>query len=223
MAPKRSAAQLQALADDPVGGWSQTPMAVRVHQGVLSAPYLMAFLHRHEIPVNKESMERLNGSRLWRSGQTLVPAEQWSGSDINANGILSAIRISNHGFAAPTEMQDKFVVFLGAQPIDLFSDIAKQVSDHYQVCRGFRCGEQDLGSPPSFLDLFKDDRIPKMWRTDGALSAVLINANGTLRTWVDLMQPGWNPQNSPRDAASYWKICQGDVESLHDAMDAEGA
>ena len=222
MPPKRSAVQLRALADDPAAGWAQTPVASQAHQGFLSAPYLSAFLKHHEMPTAKEAMDGMNGARLWQDKQPLVPAELQNESKIAPGAIVVLTRAFNHGFAAPVRAQEQLLTFLRAQPVEFYGQVTEQLRTHYELCRAFRLPESDLASPPSYLDLFKDERVRKTWRSDGAFESVLLNANSLLRVWPGLMAPGWDAVHAPRDAARCWEVCSGDVEALHKDIEDEG-
>lgn len=160
MPPKRSATQLRALADDPVGGWLQTPFASHANQGFLSGPYLAAYLRHHSMPVTKEAVDRMSGARLWRSAEPRLPAEGRDGSKLFPRGIEALARIFNHGFSASIEAQSKLVAFLDCLPGDLCGEVSAQLRTHYELCNSFRLREDELASPPSYLDLFKDDRVP---------------------------------------------------------------
>ena len=71
MPPKRDAAQLRALAEDPVG-WLQTPVAKRTDIGI-AGDYLSAFLKHHVMPVTRRDVNLASGPRLWQSMKKLVP------------------------------------------------------------------------------------------------------------------------------------------------------
>ena len=224
MPPKRSS--VLALADVPVPGWLQTPVASHVigqkKAAYLSGPYLSAFMWYHDMPTTKKAMGRMNGTRLWRRAQRRLPAALRDASKLAPGGIEALARAFNHGFSAPVEAQDKLLAFLQSLSVDVFGEAARQLHAHYEFCRAFRLREQDLASPPSYIDLFKDDRVSKTWRSDGAFQSVLISANGLLRTWTALMSPGWNPHNAPSDAVTCWEACRGDIEALHRDLDLEG-
>lgn len=166
-------------------------------------------------------MDRMSGSRLWRRAQGRVPTDQRDASKLSPGGIVPLARAFNHGFTAPVEAQDKLLAFLRSLPAELFGEAAGHLRAHYELCRAFRLREQELASPPSYLDLFKDDRVPKAWRADGTFQSVLISANGLILTWPALMTPGWNPRHASRDAAICWETCCGDVEALHRDLDVE--
>jgi len=72
MPPKRDAAQLRALADDPAVGWLQTPVASHTEVG-LPKDYLSVFLKHHNMPVvTTESLEQ----RSYRLAGRLSTAER---------------------------------------------------------------------------------------------------------------------------------------------------
>ena len=222
MPPKRDAAQLRALADDPAVGWLQTPVASRTAVG-LPGDYLSAFLKHHDMPVTRHQLNLASGPRLWQSKGGLIPPEQRDVSIIFPEGIEALVRAFDHGFAAPVAVQDKFLTFLRALPADKYGLVAERLEHHYHLCRAFRVGAEELGSPPSYLDLYKDDRVPKMWRADCTFPSVLINANELLRTWPGLMGSTWNSQNAPRDAMGVWASSRADVETLHGDIDGESS
>ena len=222
MPPKRDAALLRALADDPAAGWLQTPVASRAEVG-LAGDYLSAFLQHHEMPVTRRQADLANGLRLWRSKVGYVSPEHHDASTVFPGGLEALVRAFDHGFAAPPEAQDKLLAFLRALPAAAYGPVAERLESHYDLCRAFRVGADELGSPPGYLDLYKDDRVPKKWRTDAAFPSVLINANELLRTWPGLMGPTWNSSNARRDAMSCWENSRADVESLHVAMEEGGS
>ena len=79
-----------------------------------------------------------------------------------------------------------------------------------------------MSDPPSYLDLFKNDEVPKLWSHEDGVERVLVSANGILRAWPTLMRIGWNAINAARDAASHWAACQADVDELHANLAREG-
>ena len=218
MPPKRDVAELRALADDPLN-WLQTPVASRADVG-LAADYLSAFLKHHQMPVTRRQVDGFHGPRLWQSKESCVPEEHRDASTVRPGGILALVRAFDHGFAAPRMVQDKFLEFLRAFPGAVYAGVADALQDQYQLCRAFRVSESALGSPPSFLDLYKDERVSKKWR-NSLPPSVLINANELLRTWPGLMAPTWNPNNAPRDALAWWENCHVDADKLREAVDQE--
>ncbi len=132
------------------------------------------------------------------------------------------MRAFDHGFSAAIVVQNEFLVFLRALPGNAFAEVADRIQAYYGHCRAFRVGLDELGSPPTYLDLYRDDRVRKKWGTDLAYPGVLINANELLRTWPDLVGPAWNPRNVPRDSQSLWEKCRTDVVALHHVVDHEG-
>ena len=225
MAPKRSPEALRALASDPVTGWAQTPLVKMVPAAnveALNAPYLSSFLKHHELPASKAAMVGLNGVRLWDMTKLFLEEDYYEGSKIYPQGIEALAKAFNHGFAAPLEAQDKLVAFLKSQPGEVFSAAAKQLEKHYALCRNFRRHRSEMGDPPSYLDLFKNDEVPKLWSHEDGLERVLVSANGILRAWPALMSAGWNDAHAARDAASQWASCQADVDELHAGLANEG-
>jgi len=219
MPPKRDAAELRALADDPLK-WLQTPVASRADVG-LAADYLSAFLKHHQMPVTRLQVNGFSGPRLWQSREGRIPEEHRDASTVLPDGVVALVYAFDHGFAAPVSAQENFLKFLRALPGGIYAGVADALQGHYELCRAFRVSEFDLGSPPSFLDLYKDERIPKKWRVDSLHSSVLINANELLRTWPGLMAPTWNPNNAPRDALASWENCHDDVDELREAVNQE--
>lgn len=220
MPPKRNALVLRALANDPASGWTQTPVANRSAEGLLAASYVSAFLRHHEMPMTKEKVDRANGARLWQSRREMVEAEHRSASHIRAAGLPQLVWAFNHGFEAPKTAQADFLIFLKALPSSLFGHAISALERHYELCNSFRAAPSELASPPTHLDIFKDERVPKRWRlgADGA-SNVLVSGNGVLRVWPLLMQPSWDPQNAARDAALIWQSCADDVAELHRSLE----
>jgi len=221
MPPKRDAAQLRGLADDPMSGWIQTPITSRVEVG-LPGDYLSAFLKHHNMPVTRRQADLMNGRRLWQSKWNEVPEEERDASTVFPGGIEALVRSFDHGFSAPVAAQDKLLAFLRMMPSSTYGIAVEQLQSHYELCRAFRVAESELTSPPSYLDLFKTDRVSKKWRKDCTFQSVLLNANELLRTWPGLMSPTWNPHLAPRDALSSWEGCRVDVDMLHDDLEREG-
>jgi hypothetical protein len=172
------------------------------------------------MPVTKSQVANMNGARLWQLKRGQVPSEQHDASVVFPVGIEALVRAFDHGFSAPIVVQDDFLVFLRALPGDAFSEVVDQIQTYYSLCRAFRVGLDQLGSPPTYLDLYRDDRVRK--KTDSAYPGVLINSNELLRTWPDLMAPAWNPHNAPRDSQCAWEKCRTDVDALHRVVDREG-
>ena len=220
MPPKRDAAQLRALAENPVG-WLQTPVAKRTEIGIVG-DYLAAFMKHHVMPVTRRDVNNASGPRLWQSMKKLVPVEERDASTVFPGGILALVHSFNHGFAAPLIAQENFLTFLRALPVDSYKSVADALQNHYALCRAFRLGPEELNSPPSYLDLYKDDRVGKKWRTDCTFPSVLINANELLRAWQGLMGPTWNEGHAARDVIVVWERCRTIVDALHADVDREG-
>lgn len=200
----------------------QTPVASRAAVG-LSGDYLSAFMKHHVMPVSRQQVDSMHGTRLWRLKQGFVPADQKNANTLLPGGIEALVRAFDHGFNAPIAAQDMLLTFLQALTRDAYGGVCVQFQAHYALCRSFRSGEAELGSPPSYLDFYKDDRVPKKWRDDGAFESVLINANELLRTWPGLMPPSWNPVHAPRDALSSWESCRPDAETLYNDLEQQGS
>ena len=153
--PKRSPEVLRALASDPVAGWAQTPLVNRSDDvEALNAPYLAAFLKHHELPASYAAMNGLHGIRLWDMTKLFLEAGRYEGSKIYPQGIEALAKAFNHGFAAPIGAQNKLVDFLQSRPGEAYRATARQLEQHYRLCRSFRCPRGDMSDPPSYLDLF---------------------------------------------------------------------
>ena len=136
MPPKRSPEQLRAIANGPVEGLLRTPL-VKNNGKQLSAPYLAAFLYRHEMPVSKERMMGLNGHRLWQ--EMMLPQlsdDLYKGTNLGIESILRMVKVSDHGFKAPTEAQERLLSLLKILPGGV--PIHAQLLEHYAYCRAFR-------------------------------------------------------------------------------------
>jgi hypothetical protein len=153
----------------------------------------------------------------------LVPVEERDASLVFPGGILALVYNFNHGFTAPLSAQENFLTFLRALPSDLYESVADGLQEHYALCRAFRLGPHELNSPPTHLDLYKDERVGKKWRADCTFPSVLISANELVRTWQELMGPTWNEAHVARDVAAVWERCRTGVEALHAEVDGEGA
>jgi hypothetical protein len=129
------------------------------------------------------------------------------------------VKISNHGFDAPLAAQQKLVAFTRT----LSESLSVQLEDHYATCWAFRASPEQLSSPPSHLDFFKDERVHKSWREWSGSHVVLLHANDLLRMWPGLMQPDWDARNVSRDAQVIWTSVQDTIAELHQSIDAEGA
>lgn len=223
MSRKRSEEELRALSSDPVTGWVQTPL-VREVAGVetLNAPYLAAFLKHHELPASKAAMVGRHGIRLWNMTKMFLEADKYEGSKIYPRGIEALAKAFNHGFDAPIDAQDKLIAFMKSRSGEAYQASAAQLERHYQLCRSFRRPRSEMSDPPSYLDLFKNDDVPKLWSHDDGIERVLVSANGILRSWPTLMRAGWNAANAARGAASHWAACQADVDELHADLAREG-
>ena len=217
MAPKRSPEALRALASDPVAGWVQTPLVKKTAADaeVLNAPYLAAFLKHHELPSSNAAMKDLSGVRLWDMTKRFLEAGSYQDSKIYPQGIEALAKAFNHGFEAPIDAQERLVTFLKTRSGEAFPAAARQLEQHYALCRRFRCPRAEMSDPPSYLDLFKNDEVPKSWSYEDGIERVLVSANGILRAWPALMRSGWDVSNASRDATSHWASCRADVDALH--------
>ena len=225
MAPKRSPETLRTLASDPIGGWVQTPLVRTVPAADvegLNAPYLAAFLKHHELPASQAAMNGLHGVRLWDVTKRFLEAGSYQDSKIYPQGIEALAKAFNHGFEAPIDAQDQLVTFLKTRSGEAYPAAARQLELHYQLCRGFRRPREEMSDPPSYLDLFKNEEVPKVWSYEAGIERVLVNAHGILRAWPALMNSGWDSSHAARDAASHWASCQVDVDELHAGLANEG-
>lgn len=93
---------------------------------------------------------------------------------------------------------------------------------HYMACWAFRSPPEQLSSPPSHLDFFKDERVHKSWRERANPPVLLLHANELLRTWPALMQPDWDATHASRDCLKIWESMQCDISGLHRNIDSEG-
>lgn len=198
--------------------WHGTALTSRLAEGMLNAPYLCTFLKHHEMPSSRQRLNTLNGPRLWQQCMLLVPGELRAGTAVQIRGVMPLVMAFNHGFCAPTYAQRRLLEFM--RGVD--ADEAWALEQHYVACSGFRMPMSQLGSPPTHLDFFKDERVRKSWRQWSGLPMVLLHANELLRAWPDLMQPSWEAVNAARDCAAIWEACQLDITELHRNVDAEG-
>jgi hypothetical protein len=187
--------------------------------GGLNAPYFSAFLMHHVMPLTRERVDGMNGPRLWQRFLPKLPGHLWSGTTVKLEGIPCLVKISNHGFDAPLAAQQKLVAFTRT----LSESLSVQLEDHYATCWAFRASPEQLSSPPSHLDFFKDERVHKSWREWSGSHVVLLHANDLLRTWPGLMQPDWDASHVSRDAQVIWTSVQDTIAELHQSIDAEGA
>jgi hypothetical protein len=164
MPPKRSPSQLRALADGPVAGWLSTPVAGK--DGWLNGPYLAAFLKCHEMPVSKEQVDRMHGQRLWQAKKAIVSDGCKRDNNVKGPGILELVRAFNQGFCAPDATKGRFLDFVETLPQPEYLKVAAELRRHYEVCAAFTTPHEQLASPPAHLDLFKDARVMKSWRSE---------------------------------------------------------
>lgn len=225
MPPRRSNEVLKALARDPVAGWIQTPLVKATPAGVaagVNPPYMAAFLKHHELPTSYEAMKNFNGDRLWARTKVYLEAGVFDDSNLHPRGIEALAKVFNHGFQAPLEAQDLLISFLESRPEEDYQACAREMMRHYQLCRSFRCPRAEMSDPPSHLDLFKFEEVPKVWSVVEGVERVLINANAVLRAWPELMSPNWDATNASHDADSHWVTCGVEVDELHAQMENEG-
>ena len=98
--------------------------------------------------------------------------------------------------------------------------VAAELRRHYAVCSAFTTPHEQLASPPSHLDLFKDARVTKSWRDGTAI--VLISLNSLLRVWTDLMPTGWNATHVARDVVAILAIAKPMIKELHASFEESG-
>jgi len=218
MPPKRTQEQLLALAEGPVEGWLNTPVAGK--GGWLSGPYLAAFLKYHALPVSKEQVDRMNGQRLWQGKKGVVSEEFKRDNRVLGLGVLELVRGFNQGFCAPAEAKGRLVDFVKMLPGEEYRALAEELRRHYEICDAFTTPVEQLAVPPSHLDLFKDARVAKSWR-DGT-SMVLISMNSLLRVWVELMPAGWNVAHVARDVIKMLEAAKSAIDDLHASIDTAG-
>ena len=72
-----------------------------------------------------------------------------------------------------------------------------------------------MSDPPSYLDLFKNDEVQKVWSCEEGIERVLVNSHGVLCSWPALMSDTWNANHVARDAEAHWSSCQADIDALH--------
>jgi hypothetical protein len=223
MPPKRSREVSLALSADPLKGWIQTPVAKDLALcNSLSGVYLSAYLHGHEMPVTKERVEGMNGRRLWNAKKSLILAGSCDGNKLYASGVEALVKAFNHGFAAPLEAQEKLLTFVASLPGEDYQAVARSLQEHYTLCRRYRSSSLELSDPPSYLDLFKNDRVAKVWSSEEGVERVLISANDVLLAWPELMHEGWDSGNASRDASSIWDSCRPEIAVLHSDLLSEG-
>jgi hypothetical protein len=220
MPPKIDPARARAIANGPVEGWRSTPIARNfAANGTLAADYLCAFLKGGNMPVTREQVDNMNGPRLWRMLELHVPAEYRDGTNVRPEAVTYLVKLTNHGFSASAEAQQRFTAF-----VDLMSSsVATVLRDHYMKCNAFRAPVAQLGTPPSHLDFFKDERVHKSWRMWEGMPMILLHANDMLIAWPDLMPASWDATHASRDAAAAWTRASSDVDELHRGIDSEGA
>ena len=217
MPPKRSVEQLQELASNPTS-WLQTTVAAKRDYG-LTAPYFAAFLKHHIMPMSNKEMMNQHGVRLWNTVRMSLPEGAYDGNLLLPLGILPMLLHVNHGFKAPLQVQDGLLQFLGSLPAGIYGEVTQAIRGHYQICRNFRL--TTVKEQPDYLDIFKDDRTEKRWRScDHAV--VLINGSSVIRTWPELMHSGWNSANANRDVQAIQEHCNRTIQELHEAIDKEG-
>lgn len=225
MPPRRSDEVLKALARDPVAGWIHTPLVKATPAGAaagVNPPYMAAFLKHHELPASSAAMKNMHGDRLWSRAKQFLEASSYEGSNLHPRGIEALAKVFNHGFEAPLDAQDRLVSFLESRSEEDYQACAREMVRHYQLCRSFRCPRAEMSDPPSHLDLFKFEEVPKVWSLVDGVERVLINANAVLRAWPELMSPNWDATHASRDAEDLWEACGVEVNELHAQMENEG-
>ena len=84
---------------------------------------------------------------------------------------------------------------------------------------------QNLATPPSFLDLFKDVRIKKTWVIPEGCSmyseqhSLVIDAPNILRVWPGLMGEPWDETQCYSDARAIWQRLSTVVDKYNTCFD----
>ena len=143
-------------------------------------------------------MKGLSGDRLWDMTKRFLETGTYEASKVFPQGIDALAKAFNHGFEAPIEAQDKLVQFLQSLPGDAYPAAARQLQQHYQLCRSFRSPREEMSDPPSYLDLFESDEAQKVWSCEEGIERVLVNSHGVLCSWPALMSDTWNANHVAR-------------------------
>jgi hypothetical protein len=218
MPPKRNIAELRAIAEGPVEGWLKTPIAKGLERGILNAPYLAVFFKYNRMPITREAVNKDNGTRLWENIKTSIPSQFYDGSNLSKEGVLPLAKCFNHGMKASKETATQMLAFLDVAG---FPEATKAFGEYYSKCEEFKTPLDQLASPPTHLDFFKDQRIYKIWKT-APFEMVTLSANDLVRQWPELMPLGWDPKNCARDVSAIWTLAAATVEELHSSIDIEG-
>lgn len=202
--------------------WRTSVLCRDCEGGWLNGPYLCGFLLHGHLASGKRGLDFQHGREGWNNHSYNIPAQylRRGTTKINVQGVLHLLHSLNHGFNAifPDTAKQFLVSFLQLVPGG--SESSSNVSDYYNRCAAFMTQPENLGSPPSYLDLFKDTRIKKSWVLADTYPEhiVIIDAPNMLRVWPDLMEETWDASNSYRDALSTWQKLQSGVIEYHTCL-----
>jgi hypothetical protein len=116
--------------------------------------------------------------------------------------------------------QDELVQFLESLPALFYGEAVEDAQEYYKVCRSFRVNM--VKEQPDYLDIFKDDRTEKRWRSFRH-AMILIDTYSVLRTWPKLMHDGWNAVHAARDVQVIREQCDRVIQDLNEAVEKEGS
>lgn len=213
-----------ALVPARDAAWRASVLCRNCEDGWLNGPYLCGFLVHGRLALSSRDLDEQNGFRLWKDHSPNVPVRYllFGTTKIHVDGVLHLLDSFNHGFNSnfPDISKQLLVSFLQLVPSG--TAIAASVESYYAKCSAFMTPPEHLGSPPSYLDLFKDSRINKTWvLPDGYPNhIVVIDAPNMLQVWPGLMEESWSDGNRWRDALAFWKRLRSMIEDYHASLES---
>ena len=207
--------------------WRASVLCRNCEDGWLNGPYLCGLLVHGRLALSSRDLDQQNGLRLWKDHSHNVPTQYLlvGTTKVHADGVLHLLDSFNHGFNSNFSDTSKQLLVSFLQLVPGGAAIAASVESYYAKCSVFMTLPEHLGSPPSYLDLFKDARINKTWLLPAGYQEhlVVIDAPNVLRVWPDLMAESWNSIHSWRDASTFWVNLQPAVEDYHNSIEQDAS
>lgn len=202
--------------------WRTSVLCRNCEDGWINGPYLCGFLVHGRLALGSRDLDQQNGVREWNNQVRGFPERYLRAgtTKIRIEGVPHLLHSFNHGFNSnfPDVSKQFLISFLRLLPGGLA--VSANVQSYYAKCAAFMTPPEHLGSPPSYLDLFKDTRIKKTWVLPDSYQKhfVVIDTPNMLQIWPDLMVDSWNSIHSWRDASVTWMNLQPVIDDYHNSL-----